>query len=97
MLRKKKDKIQKKTILLFDHNFQISQLLATTPAMFKVLWPFFRCGELQNLVHHKAYCKGCVSSHITQAKALEQDDQMEYDLAARIVKDSEQFAKGKWA
>ena len=65
--------------------------------MSTVLWPFFHHGELQNLVQHKAYCKGCVSFYITQAKVLKDDNQIEYDPVVRIVKDGEQFAKGKQA
>jgi hypothetical protein len=37
----------------------------------KTLWPFFHCGELQNSVHHKAYCNGCVS-YLIQANLMEQ-------------------------
>ena len=47
----------------------------------KMLWPFFHHEQLQNSVHCKAYCKGCVSYHFIQAKALEEADDFDcYDF-----------------
>ena len=49
----------------------------------KPLWPFFHHGELQNSVHHKAYCKGCVIYHLIQANLVEQQEDL--DPAAAIL------------
>ena len=61
----------------------------------KTLWPFFHCGQLQNSVHYKAYCKGCVSYHLIQAKALEEVDDFDFlDPTEKLLKDKKDFKVG---
>ena len=61
----------------------------------KTLWSFFHCGQLQNSVHCKAYCKGCVSYHLIQAKALKEADDFDFlDLAKKLLKDKKDFEAG---
>jgi hypothetical protein len=60
----------------------------------KTLWPFFHRGELQNSVHHKAYCKGCVAYHLIQANLVEQLEDL--DPAAAILAEHTQFEAGEF-
>jgi hypothetical protein len=59
----------------------------------KTLWPFFHRGELQNSVHHKAYCKGCVAYHLMWANLVEQLEDL--DPAAAILAENVRFAAGE--
>jgi hypothetical protein len=59
----------------------------------KTLWPFFHRGELQNSVHHKAYCKGCVAYHLMRANLVEQLEDL--DPAAAILAENARFAAGE--
>jgi hypothetical protein len=58
----------------------------------KFLWLYFHCGKLQNSVHHKAYCKGCVAYHMIQAELL--DSLEDLDLAAAILAENSRFEAG---
>ena len=59
----------------------------------KTLWPFFHHGELQNSVHHKAYCKDCVAYHLMWANLVEQLEDL--DPATAILAKNAQFATGE--
>ena len=56
----------------------------------KPLWPYFHYRELQNSVHHKAYCKGWISYHLIQAKLLEEPEDL--DHVATILAENSQFS-----
>ena len=63
--------------------------------LLKKLWPFFHSRQLQNSVHYKAYCKGCVSYHLVQAKVLKEVDDLDsLDPTKKLFKDREHFAAG---
>ena len=61
----------------------------------KTLWPFFHHGQLQNSVHYKAYCNGCVSYHLIQEKALKEADDFDFlDPTEKLLKDKKDFEAG---
>jgi len=59
----------------------------------KSLWSFFHRGELQNSVHYKAYCKGCVDYHLIHANLSEEPEEL--DPAAAILAEKSRFEAGE--
>ena len=83
-MQSRKGKSKKSAVLVELQSCDMSQ---------KSLWPYFHCGELQNSVHHKAYCKGCVSYHLMQAQLLEELEDL--DSAATILAENSWFKAGE--
>lgn len=75
----------------------MSELLSTTSTtmLSKTLWPFIHHGQLQNSVHYKAYCKGCVSYYPVQAKVLKEVDDLNFlNPTEKLLKNREDFVAG---